>query len=321
MPGINPGMTTHGVDRRSRPLFASLQCTVPMLDLDTLDLKCLRAFHLVAKHGGLRVAAKRLKQTLPAISGKIRRLEKGLGFDLFERLPNRLVLTAQGEAFLREVDAVFERAEEALRAVSGKTPVQRLTISLGSDHAWFFAPRIMEFVSANPAVALSSSVYKSPEAIEALEARKIDMAFGIFGPLPKTLQRHVVAESSLSLAFNPKEFPGMRRAPHAEDMAVRRLIVPPKVTTTRRTVDKTLRGMIARAGSVIEAPTCETAAAFVEAGLGPAVIHTLCAARLSSRFMRTVELKDSAGEIAFSAVYRRDAAKSPVVKALLAHFR
>jgi DNA-binding transcriptional LysR family regulator len=292
-----------------------------MLDLDSLDLKCLRAFHLVAKHGGLRVAARRLKQTLPAVSGKIRRLEKGLGFDLFKRMPNRLVLTVQGEQFLREVDAVFERAEQALNAVSGKTPTQRLSISLGSDHAWFFAPRIMEFLAAHPAVALSSSVYKSPDANEALDQRRSDIAYGIFGKLPKTLQRHIIRASSLSLAYNPKEFPDLRTAPQPGDVAPRRLILPPQPTTTRALIDRTQRDLIRRAGSVIEAPTCETAAAFVEAGLGPAVIHTLCASRLSSRFVRTVDFGAAGGEIAFCALYRKDAARSPLLKALLSSMR
>ena len=77
-----------------------------MLNLDTLDLRRLRAFHLVAKHGGLRLAAGRLKQSIPAISAKIRKLEDELGFELFERLPNKLLLTIAGERFLREVDGV-----------------------------------------------------------------------------------------------------------------------------------------------------------------------------------------------------------------------
>ena len=49
------------------------------MDIDSLDLKRLQAFHLVAKHGSLRLAALRLNQTIPAISTRLKRLEEELG--------------------------------------------------------------------------------------------------------------------------------------------------------------------------------------------------------------------------------------------------
>src|SRR5262245_46573659 len=129
-----------------------------MLQLDTLDLRKLRAFHLVAKHGGLRYAATRLKQSIPAISGKIHKLEREIGFDLFERLPNKLVLTVAGERFLREVDGIFERAEQALRSLNSGAPEGRLAVSVGSDHAWFYAPKFRTFLNRYPNVAMSLRV-------------------------------------------------------------------------------------------------------------------------------------------------------------------
>src|SRR5947207_10346187 len=107
-----------------------------MLQLDTLDLQRLRAFHLVAIHRGLRHAASRLKQSIPAISARIHKLENELGFDLFERLPNKMVITIAGERFLREVEGIFERAEQALTSLNNALPAERLAVSVGSDHAW-----------------------------------------------------------------------------------------------------------------------------------------------------------------------------------------
>jgi DNA-binding transcriptional LysR family regulator len=288
-----------------------------MLNLDTLDLKRLRAFQLVATNGSLRVAAVRLKQSIPAISGKIRKLEQELGFDLFERLPNRLVLTLAGERFLREVDGIFERAEQALGTLQERSPEQRISISVGSDHAWYFAPKIRDFLAHYPGVTLGFRVYKSAEALEALDRGQVEISFGIFPDLPRTLERRVIVSSHLSLAYNPAEFGGRRKAPGLADIARRRLIVPPQSTITRRLIETNLRASLDRAASLIEVPTCETAANFVEMGIGPAIVHTLCAERLLSRHVQAVDLGARAGTVNFSAVYRKGALRAPLARALI----
>jgi DNA-binding transcriptional LysR family regulator len=289
-----------------------------MLDLDTLDLKRLRAFQLVARNGSLRVAATRLKQTIPAISGKIRKLEEELGFDLFERLPNRLVLTRAGEKFLREVDGIFERAEQALGTLQSKpAPQQRLSVSVGSDHAWYFAPKIRDFLARYPEVALGFRVYKSAEALEALDRGQVEISFGIFPDVPRTLDKKIMVSSTLSLAYNPQEFGPARKPASLADLARHRLIVPPQSTVTRRLIEKNLRKDIDRAASLIEVPTCETAATFVEMGVGPAIVHSLCIERMLSRHVQAMDLGPKAGLVHFSAVYRKGALKNPLVKALL----
>ncbi len=282
-----------------------------MLDIDTLDLKRLRAFHLVARQGSLRLAATRLKQSIPAISGKIRRLETDLGFDLFERLPNKLVLTVAGERFLREVDGIFERAEQAISTLSRRGPEGRLAISVGSDHAWFFAPKIRNFLNRYPSIEVNLRVYKSADALIALDKGEVDVALGIFPDLPKRLERETIVETGLSLAFNPKD-PAIRRTPPTlADLARQRLIVPPATTTTRRLIERTLGANLSRASMLLEAPTCETAATFVEAGVGSAIVHTLCIGRLRSRHVHAIDLGARTGKVSFSLVHRKGAPRIP----------
>ncbi len=288
-----------------------------MLHLDTLDLRKLRAFHLVAKHGGLRYAASRLKQSIPAISGKIRKLESEIGFDLFERLPNKLILTVAGERFLREVDGIFERAEQALASLNSAAPEGRLTVSVGSDHAWFYAPKFRTFLNRHPNVAMSLRVFRSAEALVALDNGEIDIAFGIFPSLPKRIVRTVIEETTLSIAYNPSES-GVRRKPAAlEDLKLHRLIVPPGSTVTRRLIDQGMKSALARAATVVEAPTCETAATFVEMGVGVAIVHTRCIERHRSRLVHAMDLGAGAGKVAFSAVHNKGALRSPLVRSLL----
>jgi DNA-binding transcriptional LysR family regulator len=287
------------------------------MDLDGLDLKKLRAFHLVAKQGSLRLAAARLKQSIPAISGKLRKLEKELGVELFERLPNKLVLTVAGERFLNKLDAVFDKAEEALATLSNGVTGGRLAVSVGSDHAWYFAPKIRNFLYRYPATKLSLSVYKSADALVALDKGAIDVSIGIFPRLPKRLEREVVAESTMALAFHRKDAAVVRRRLDLAELTRQRLIVPPRLTSTRRMIDQTMAGIFAKAASVIEVPTCETALTFVEMGLGAAVVHSLCCGRTHGRDVRSTDLGARFGKVAFCAVYRKETLRLPLARALL----
>ncbi len=292
-----------------------------MLQLDTLDLQRLRAFHLAAKHGGLRQAATRLKQSIPAISARIRKLEAELEFDLFERLPNKLVLTPAGEAFLREVETIFERAAQVIAKLDRATPGGRIALSVGSDHAWYYAPKFRNFLNRFPNVAMSLRVYKSAEALVALDRGEIDIGFGIFPRPPKNVERSVIEETSLSLAYNPRDMKPRRGPPRLADLARQRVIVPPRSTVTRAIIDRHIADVLKKASTVIEAPTCETAATFVEMGVGVALVHTLCMERHRSRLVQSVDLGPRPGKVAFCAVYRNGALRLPLVRAVLEEVR
>jgi DNA-binding transcriptional LysR family regulator len=292
-----------------------------MLQLDTLDLQRLRAFHLVAKHGGLRHAATRLKQSIPAISARIRKLEIELGLELFDRLPNRLILTAVGERFLREVEAIFERAEQALTNLNNEMPEGRLAVSIGSDLTWYYAPKFRNFLNRYPNVAMSLRVYRSAEALVALDQGKVDISFGIFRKLPKSLERVVIEETTLSLAYNPREIGSRRKPIGLADLTRQRVIVPPRSTLTRELIDRNLATALKTASSMMEAPTCETAATFVEMGVGVAFVHTLCMERHRSQLIHTVNLGLRTAKVALCAVHRKGALRLSLVRALLDEVR
>ncbi|HVY58771.1 MAG TPA: LysR family transcriptional regulator [Xanthobacteraceae bacterium] len=288
------------------------------MDVESLDLKKLRAFHLVARHGNLRLAASRLNQTVPAISSKLRRLEEDLGIELFERLPNKLILTAAGEKFLREVDAVFERVEQAIATLSsGTTPGGRLAVSIGTDHSWYSAPKISNFLKRFPGVELRLQVYRASDALRALARGELDVSIGVFPKLPKALEREVIAESSLSLVCMADDPLLRRQPPKLADIARHRLIVLPRHAETRKLLDKAMANGSIQASSIIEAANCQTAATFVEMGVGVAIVHTLCMGHHHARNLRCVDLGQHFGKIAFSVVYRRGGLRSPLIRGLL----
>src|SRR5262245_56097333 len=91
-----------------------------------MDLRRLRTFVTVAELGTVSKAALRLHVTQPALSRQISDLQQELGFRLFDRVGRGLVLTAEGEQFLRDcrsvlnhVDSLGERADLLRRGDRG----------------------------------------------------------------------------------------------------------------------------------------------------------------------------------------------------------
>lgn len=288
------------------------------MDLDSFDLKRLQAFQLVARHGNLRLAAARLNQTIPAVSSRLKRLEHELGVKLFERLPNRLVLTEVGRHFLGEVEAVLQRAERALASLTGASasPGGRLTISTGFDHAWYFAPRIGNFLRHYPNADLDLRIFRAAEALRGLMAGDLDVSVGIFPSVPKTLQKEVIVDTTLSAICLPKD-PLLKAPVTPAQLLRRKLIVFPSHSDTRKTFDRAVGKRLLQQKSVIEIASCQTASTFVEMGLGVGIVHSLCVGHAHPPNLRWVDLGSKFGTIPFCAVYRKGSRHSPLLRALL----
>lgn len=80
----------------------------------TLDLTSLRSFAAVADCGGVTRAAGLLNLTQSAVSMQLKRLEEGLGAELFSRAGRRLALTPLGEQLLGYARRMVALNDEAL---------------------------------------------------------------------------------------------------------------------------------------------------------------------------------------------------------------
>src|SRR5262249_58584788 len=72
-----------------------------------MDLRRLQTFVAVAELGTVSKAALRLRISQPALSRQIFDLEQEFGFNLFDRVGRRLVLTAVGEQLLGDCRGVL----------------------------------------------------------------------------------------------------------------------------------------------------------------------------------------------------------------------
>lgn len=287
------------------------------MNIDHIDLRKLRAYQLVAQLGNLRAAAARLHQTVPAVSSKIRLLEAELGVQLFDRLPNRLRLTKAGEKFLPEVQAVVERMERALNVLTDSSDLSgRISVSVGSDCSWYIAPRISRFLKRYPGVELDLQVLRGPEAINICSHGGVDVAIGIFAHVPRTLDKRVLVETSLSLVCAPGHPLLRERKLRLADIARHKLILHPRHGATRMMVDKIMGQHARRTAGVIEVANCQTANTFAQMDVGVAIVHSLCIEQVRDAKTTAIGLEHFFGTVPFRAIFRKERS-SGLVDALI----
>jgi LysR family glycine cleavage system transcriptional activator len=114
-------------------------------------LNALRTFAVAARHLSFTRAAQELHVTQTAVSHQIRTLEEHLGLALFVRLPRRLLLTAEGQAYARELGHAFERVTEATDTLTARPRREILSVTtLPSLAARWLVPRLGRFIARHP---------------------------------------------------------------------------------------------------------------------------------------------------------------------------
>ncbi|MGD9722904.1 MAG: LysR family transcriptional regulator [Pirellulales bacterium] len=88
-------------------------------NLEELNFSHLLYFWSVARDGSIASACERLKLSQPTISMQIRKLEKALGQQLFDRTGRKLVLTPVGRSVYEYADEIFLLGHELLGTLRG----------------------------------------------------------------------------------------------------------------------------------------------------------------------------------------------------------
>ncbi|NGY03996.1 LysR family transcriptional regulator [Solimonas terrae] len=84
-----------------------------------MDLKQLRVFVMVARHGSITRAADAIHLTQSALSLQLKALQKAIGAPLFRRTPRGMELLPSGRALLPHAQAVLAAVDDFDSAVAG----------------------------------------------------------------------------------------------------------------------------------------------------------------------------------------------------------
>ncbi|MEM7774410.1 MAG: LysR substrate-binding domain-containing protein [Pseudomonadota bacterium] len=116
-------------------------------------LNGVKAFEATARHGSFTGAALELHVSAAAVSRMVRLLEERLGVGLFERQPNKLVLTPAGKMYQTGLTPIFDALALLTEQVATQSAARVLTVGVGPTFAvrWLI-PRLGAFYKTVPNV-------------------------------------------------------------------------------------------------------------------------------------------------------------------------
>jgi len=95
----------------------------------------LRVFLTLSRESNLTATARRLGVSHPTVARRIKSLEDAIGTRLFDRLPDRFVLTPAGEELMADAQAMEQAAESIDRRSVGLTDTARGTVRISAGEA------------------------------------------------------------------------------------------------------------------------------------------------------------------------------------------
>jgi len=245
-----------------------------------MNIRHLEVFHAVMTNGTASRAGEVLRVSQPAVSKAIQELERIIGFALFDRIKGRMLPTAEGRLFFREVSGAFS----------------------GLVHLRSAAARIRDFGSGEIRIASLSALSTNivPKALRAFHARHPDVAITLQARMSSVVKDLVAGgQFDLGLAADEIDVAGVEARPFAQyraavampsghRLAKRQMIEPEDLDgetfialspedTTRRQADLVFAEHGAKPKIVLETPYSTTICAMVQSGLGMGLIHPLTA--------------------------------------------
>jgi DNA-binding transcriptional LysR family regulator len=241
-----------------------------------MDLRQLEYVLAVADQGSFTRAAQQRHVAQPALSVAIRRLERELGLQLFERTSRRVALTAAGEAFVARARRVVNDTAELTAEMSAFAAGTRGRLRIS---AWYHVePRLTQFVhdliAEVPEIDVTIVELPSSEAIAAIRARDLDAALvDIWEEEELAGIEHVVLRREPHVLVTPPNHPLAARA----SVKVAEALPEPFVVTLpgtplRRCYDRAFAKRSDRPRTVIETNELASTVAFVSSGLGCAIL-------------------------------------------------
>jgi DNA-binding transcriptional LysR family regulator len=181
-----------------------------------MELRHLRYFLAVGEEQHYGRAAQRLHVAQPALSRQIQDLEREIGFQLFDRLPRGVRLSAAGKVFLEDARLVLQQVSDATvragRVARGLAGTLRVGFTESASWHGVVPASFRRFRQGQPDAELQLSPMSSLEQVQAVRSGRLDAGFVFnMSKADPELDQVLVASQKLVLAA-PKEHPLTRRA-------------------------------------------------------------------------------------------------------------
>ena len=146
-----------------------------------MELRHLRYFVAVGEDQHYGRAARRLHVAQPALSRQIQDLEREVGFELFERLPRGVKLSAAGKLFLEDARRILqdvnESAARAARVARGQSGTLRVGFTESASWRGVVPESFRRFREMHRNAELQLHSSPSLTQLEAVRSGRLDAGF------------------------------------------------------------------------------------------------------------------------------------------------
>lgn len=249
-----------------------------------MRLRHIEVFQAIAQAGSISGAARLLSVSQPNVSRVLNHAEQQLGFTLFERRTQGMVVTAEGRRLLPEVDELYQR----LQAINVLTDQLRQgegqTVCMGAAHAFgqmVLAPALVTWRQQASAVSVELVTEHFAALCQGILDNQLDFAL-VFG---QQVNADLLAEplfQSNMVALLPQDHP--HNGPVTlEWLCQNNLLLMQPQDPLGRVLHRALRDKALQPSASLSIKTYSVIADMVLAGGGVGVVDLFTACRYGSQ--------------------------------------
>jgi len=288
-PDVPPGGVPREAFRSGAPIHAARE-------EGEVDPELIETFLEIVRLGGMRRAATALHLSQPAVSARIRELEKRLDARLFERLGRRLELTESGRLVAREGPGLVAAHGALWRRVREQAGIERRTLRLATIDAAsiYVLPEVyLEFRESHPTVRLTVQVVDSRHVLAAVATREADLGVVTLPASHPEVDVVPVFEEELVCVGDGTHSPATRGQLTLAALAAEPLVLYPKGSTTRGLLDAVFAAHGVTPNVVMETASPEAMQRLAEVGVGSSILpEPLVRGAIAAGRLRHVRLRD-----------------------------
>jgi DNA-binding transcriptional LysR family regulator len=291
---------------------------------EVMDLKALRCFFAMAKHGSLTKAGIELGISEAAVSQRVRTLETYLGAKLYESRGGRVQLTASGERTARLAVSIFGEIETLEHAVGDAQETAEVTLASHDSGLRYLLPeRVEAFYRAHPLARLRLIARPVEETLRLVRANECDLGVIPERTISEDLSFHAIATYPACLIC-PKGHPLARRAREdfrsmlSDGMAGRYPLIILEVQRENPRFRQAFEQHQVPFNVGLEVTTIDTLKHYVARGLGVAVITGFAVTQEDHARLEVLTIPaEFNAATTYGVVLRRDKHRSALLKSLL----
>ncbi|CAL2071949.1 MULTISPECIES: LysR family transcriptional regulator [Streptomyces] len=287
-----------------------------------MELRQLEYFVAVAEERNFTRAAERVHISQSGVSAQIRRLERELGAELFDRSARTVTLTVAGKAALAHARTALAAAGAVGQAVGEVSDLIRGRLTVGMVVGCTVTPlfdALAAFHRDHPGVELSLLEDNSDRLVEWVRAGAVDLALvGAAAAAPEGLETLTLISERLVAAVPPGHPLAARPRVALSELVAHPIVCMPPGTGLRTVFDQACAARDLRPVIALQATAADAIADLAARDLAVAVLSESMAARYGDRL--TARLIEDVETPALLALIWKGG-QGPAVRELLAYSR